>query len=192
MLTPGFDADCIVSYVSHSTPDQPASLVLQLYGAGNAPMHNAEFLAAMKVAHANGAVVVVTSQCLRGSVDMSQYETGSLLLDYGVIDGRDMTVEACVTKLAYLLGRGLRNKQLKIAMETDLRGELSLTQDQEYGKHETNSFDRINSLLSVTAVASAAASANPAQSVNNLNPTSNLYREAATSGNRTAHRVSKL
>jgi L-asparaginase len=47
------------------------------------------------------------------------------MLDLDLINGRDMTVESCVTKLAFLMARGLRGQRLKTLMETDLRGELT-------------------------------------------------------------------
>ena len=52
-------------------------------------------------------------------------QVGQAFLDMGVISAGDMTMEACVTKLAYLLGRGLRGDELRVPMMTDLRGELS-------------------------------------------------------------------
>jgi len=56
----------------------------------------------------------------------------------GVIDGKDMTVEACVTKLAYLMGRGLRGDELKKAMETNLRGEVgSLETSMDYSVQQS-------------------------------------------------------
>ncbi len=67
---------------------------------------------------------------------MSQYATGNVLRSLGVIDGRDMTTEATVTKLAFLLGGGLRGADLKLAMETNLRGELTLTNSQDYAVNE--------------------------------------------------------
>eukprot|EP00461_Guttulinopsis_vulgaris_P008319 UN08370 len=50
----------------------------------------------------------------------------------GVIDGLDMTIEACTAKLAYLMGRGLRGKSLKLAMESPLRGELTPKESISY------------------------------------------------------------
>jgi hypothetical protein len=64
--------------------------------------------------------------------------TGSVLRALGVIDGRDMTVEASVTKLAYLLGRGLRGSGLKLAMESNLRGELTLKTSLAYTAHSSS------------------------------------------------------
>jgi len=137
LLVPGFDDLALQSFVATSTRDRPAVLVLMLYGAGNAPSQKESFLETMRNAiQNNGAIVVITSQCLHGTVDMSQYATGNVLRQMGVIDGRDMTVEATVTKLAFLLGAGLRGQQLKTAMEQNLRGELTLKQTQDYTHNE--------------------------------------------------------
>lgn len=141
ILTPAFDDRIITSYLSTSTPQDPVALVLQLYGTGNAPAHRSTFIEAMKQTRKGGAAVVITSQCLRGSVDMLQYATGSRLLEYGVIDGRDMTVEACVAKLAWLMGSGLRGAALKLAMESNLKGELTLKSAQDYNINQNSDWE---------------------------------------------------
>jgi L-asparaginase len=70
-------------------------------------------------------VIVDCTQCLRGSVDLGDYSTGSVLARAGVISGFDMTVEAALTKLVYLFGRGLSPDEVKTQMQLDLRGELT-------------------------------------------------------------------
>jgi len=131
-MIPGFDDDCIRLFCSQSD-NKPVALVLALYGSGNAPAHKKEFIETIRYAvEERKAVIVITSQCLYGSVDMTQYETGALLRRLGVIDGRDMTIEACVTKIAWLMGAGLRGSLLKQALENNLRGELTLKKTQPY------------------------------------------------------------
>jgi L-asparaginase len=100
-------------------------LVLEAYGVGNAPERNAGFIAAIADAVARGVVIVDCTQCLRGSVDLGDYSTGSVLARAGVISGFDMTVEAALTKLVYLFGRGLSPDEVKTQMQLDLRGELT-------------------------------------------------------------------
>ncbi len=51
-----------------------------------------------------------------GAVDLSSYATGERLQRLGLIDGHDMTLEACVTKLTFLMGKGLKGPELKTAM----------------------------------------------------------------------------
>lgn len=122
-LVPGFDDGILTSYAQ--VPSEPRGLVLLLYGAGNAPNRRKGLLESLRAAKANNVEIVAASQCRFGAVDMTAYGTGRALLDMGIINGKDMTVEACVTKLAFLMGRGLSGSALKIEMERDLRGEVS-------------------------------------------------------------------
>lgn len=100
-------------------------LVLEAYGVGNAPERNEGFIAAIREATARGVVIVDCTQCLRGSVDLGDYATGSALARAGVISGFDMTVEAALTKLVFLFGRGLTPDEVRRQMQLDLRGELT-------------------------------------------------------------------
>lgn len=61
-----FASECINAFLQTSTPQAPVALILQLYGAGNAPSGKTEFIQAIKHGLQQGAVIVVTSQCLRG------------------------------------------------------------------------------------------------------------------------------
>lgn len=99
--------------------------VLHAYGSGNGPSRerNAPFRDALRGAVARGAVLVACTQCLRGSVDLSLYRTG--LGDDGVISGYDMTAEAALTKLFWLLSRGLSRSEVERLMQLNLRGELT-------------------------------------------------------------------
>ena len=140
VMTPAFDDGLIPQYVTGSTAAQPKAVVLCMFGSGNGPTHRSSFLDALRAARECGAVVVITTQCLRGSVDMREYEVGSVLAGLGVIDGRDMTVEAAVTKLSWLLGRGMRGEQLRTVMEADCRGELTVKQGLSYTTNEHYSY----------------------------------------------------
>ncbi|KAM6969254.1 60 kDa lysophospholipase [Tautogolabrus adspersus] len=99
-------------------------VVLETYGSGNAPDNRPDLLEELKKATDSGVIIVNCTQCLRGSVSAS-YATGKVLMDAGLIAGGDMTPEAALSKLSYLLAKtelGLDAK--KKMMGQNLRGEM--------------------------------------------------------------------
>ena len=120
-LFPGFSA----SIVANICQPPLQGLVIEAYGAGNGPSHDRDFLAAIEAATAAGVVVVIVTQCVRGSVQPGAYATGSALIRAGAVPGFDMTCEAALTKLAVLLGQGLDPSAVAGLMQQDLAGELT-------------------------------------------------------------------
>jgi L-asparaginase len=99
-------------------------LIIETFGSGNAPTYD-WFLDDLKeFIHAGGIIYNVT-QCHGGSVEMGLYETSRQMLSAGVVSGRDITSEASVTKLMFLLGRYSSKQEVIDNLGKSLAGEIS-------------------------------------------------------------------
>jgi L-asparaginase len=99
-------------------------VVLETYGSGNAPT-DAWFIDCLTKAIKRGIVILNVSQCIGGQVMQGRYQTSRQLEQIGVLSGSDMTTEAAVTKLMYLLGQKLSIEQLRTQVTRSIRGEMS-------------------------------------------------------------------
>lgn len=102
-------------------------LVLETFGAGNAPRHP-WLVRRLKDAVAGGMVVVNVTQCGAGAVEMGRYETGRQLIEAGVVCGHDSTTESAITKLMFLLGQDLPSAEVRRLMGVSLAGEITVPQ----------------------------------------------------------------
>ncbi len=99
-------------------------VILETYGAGNAPTLN-WFKDLIEKAIAKKIHVVNVSQCISGSVMLGHYETSNHLKEIGIINGKDITTESAVAKLKYLIGVKIPHNEFKKTFETPLRGEMN-------------------------------------------------------------------
>ena len=100
-------------------------LVIETFGSGNAPLASwlkEEVEALIK----QGVVILNITQCVSGKVEQQKYETGIHLEKMGIISGGDMTFEAAICKLMYLLACDeLSSDELRSYLSQSIRGELS-------------------------------------------------------------------
>ena len=100
-------------------------IVIEAFGLGGVNVLN-EGLDGIQKALDRGISVVVTTQCLYDSSDLGVYQVGQKLLNLGVIQGRDMTSEAAMTKLMWALGQGMSQKQIEELFKRNLAGEITV------------------------------------------------------------------
>ena len=120
-LFPGINTT-ILNAILH-TPNLKG-VVLETYGSGNAPMEN-WFIDEIENAIQRGIHIINVTQCSGGGVLMGAYETSTRLKKIGLISGKNITTEAAITKLMYLLGQNVASSVFKTIFETPLRGEMN-------------------------------------------------------------------
>ncbi|XP_067411254.1 60 kDa lysophospholipase [Emydura macquarii macquarii] len=121
-IFPGINAAAVKAFL------QPPmeGIVLETYGTGNAPNNREDLLEELRKATEREVVILNCTQCLRGSVT-SDYETGQTLTATGVISGGDMTPEAALAKLSYILSKShISWEQKKKMLSENLRGEMTV------------------------------------------------------------------
>lgn len=116
--------------VTHFCQPPVRGVVLQSYGAGNAPERE-DILSAFKAASDRGVLIVNTTQCHGGFVEAA-YHAGQILLAAGVLPGGDMTPESALTKLSYVLANDELDHAGKVeVLLKNIRGERMVATEQE-------------------------------------------------------------
>ncbi|KAJ3062876.1 hypothetical protein HDU98_001294 [Podochytrium sp. JEL0797] len=145
-LFPGITAATVRAFLSPPI----AGVVLESFGAGNAPNNRPEILATIKEACDRGVVIVNCTQCLKGMVT-DIYATGKALSRIGVVPGSDMTPECALTKLSYLLGKGIPVETCRSMMRSNLRGELTPHTQQMRFTYSSTSHNLVDTIMPLFA-----------------------------------------
>lgn len=120
-LFPGI-SQAVVKHI-FDTPNLDG-IIIEAFGSGNAPTDD-WFIKLLKQALKKNIPVVDITQCVAGSVVLGKYETSAQLLEMGLINGYDITTEAALTKLMYILSNTHTKDNLKKLFESSLRGEIT-------------------------------------------------------------------
>jgi len=99
-------------------------IVIEAFGLGGVNVLH-KGLRGIRRAVEDGISVVVTTQCLYDSANLEVYQVGNRLLELGVIQGRDMTTEAAMTKLMWAIGQGMNQAEIGELFRKNLSGEVT-------------------------------------------------------------------
>lgn len=128
---PQFDTEIVSIMLHPGMPDRyfeamiaskPHGIVLRAYGQGMLPEHLFPWL---RKATKMDIPIVITSQLLRGAIDLSQFRKQMVLEELGIISGKDMTYDCAVVKLMWALEQTKNLRRIRQIMEKNLVGELS-------------------------------------------------------------------
>ena len=102
------------------------ALYIEGYGLGGIPFLNHDFVSCAKKLIDKGMTILLGTQCRYEGSNMSIYETGRKAIEAGIIQAYDMSVEAAITKLMWVLGQTDDPKRIREYFSLSLSGEVTI------------------------------------------------------------------
>ncbi len=120
-IYPGFPAKVYSGIFDRENTDV---VILETFGAGNAPSDGV-FQTMISNYLTDGGIVINSTQCSSGAVQQGKYQTSSFFEKVGVINGKDITTEAAITKAMFLLSTKIDRDEFRNKFTKNICGEMS-------------------------------------------------------------------
>lgn len=119
-LYPGFSP----AYLDLAIESKVKGIILEAFGPGNIPFNNNSIIPQIKKAISSEIPVIISTQLEKGITNLYSYEAGYIAAEAGAISSKDMTIEATIAKLMWVLANSSNQKEIKDLMEIEIAGEL--------------------------------------------------------------------
>lgn len=120
-IFPGISNEFILGMV----PTRTKAVIMEAYGTGNFPLGENGIQQAIDAISEQGIITVIATQCIYGAVEYEKYQGGFFAKQHGALSAHDMTSEAALIKLMWVLGQSSDYEQIKRLYHTNLVGELT-------------------------------------------------------------------
>lgn len=117
---PGYNPNVLIDLVLNKKIE---GIVLRTFGAGNLPTGD-NWTTLVEACEKEGVIILATTQCPNGKIELGQYASSNVLKSHTVVDGKDITPEAALTKLMWVIGNYNTEERCEI-LAKNIRGEKS-------------------------------------------------------------------